>query len=358
MIEQYSEKRAQKDAKEEAALDKLEGLDASYAGCAQCQAAQKQSLNKNALFLGLGLGGAEILAQAITDKSIANQNARLGYPTGPNPYASAIGAGFPFLYGGIYGAMMGGQSYGGYGCSPTQAGGMMGGGPFYGGPYGGMGYPYGGGMYNPGYAPWGYAGPGMGMGGGMMSPMMPGGMGPFAGQGFPMGGYGGIGAGYGSPFGMGSPFGYGGPFMGGAGMGLGMGIGSPYGMASGYGSPYGMGAGGYGLGGYGYGQQMQSFDDMSRRMQLYTTTMQQSYQLQGLASQYGSGLGGYGGAYGGGYGLGGGYSGYGYAPYGYGAGGGFGISAGFGIGSFGTPGVSPYQFAQPTFPPQPYYNGR
>lgn len=79
------------------------------------------------------------------------QNQKLGYPTGPNPYASIAAYGYPYLYGGLYGAAMGGMGAGGWGCAPGVNGfpGMP-------GPYA---YPGGGGIYMPGMGPWGVAGP-------------------------------------------------------------------------------------------------------------------------------------------------------------------------------------------------------
>jgi hypothetical protein len=297
-------------------------------GCIQCQLSanggvyaprKPEPLEIGANFL---LAGGAMLAGNSQYKYISDNNARGGYATQPNP--GALYWGFPFLMNGIYGAIGSGLGQGGFGCMAGMNGGGnqfgpngmmgpygmngMGGMPPFGYPQGMLGTPGGGGMYMPGYGPWGGAGPwglggnaGMGMGNpfgggfggglGMGNPYGMGGFNPYGGMGgglgggmgmgnpFGMGGMGG-GMGMGNPFGMGgmgmgNPFGMMNPMMGGMGMGGlggmgGMGGMNPYGMGGmGMGSPFG------GMGGMGGVDQSQ----MQYQMQMMQFQMQQQQQM-------------------------------------------------------------------------------
>lgn len=207
--------------------------------------------------LGAAIGGGLEYANYKQNQSNNVNLNKLGYATQPYQFGNYM---YPFAAMGFYGSALSGMN-GGFGCAPGVGGGGFPYGPFgMGGPvgmspYASMGGPFGyppgmmpgfpmlgGGMFNPGFAPWGMNGP---WGNGGFNPMLGGGFGggiPMAG-GFPMGGFGGFpqagfgglpGAGlnFNAGFGFGQP-GFGLPGTGGY-PGLGFGGGFPMG---GFGSP-------------------------------------------------------------------------------------------------------------------------
>lgn len=237
-IEQYEDEIRERayaiaDAKERAALERKYRQETTEADpCPECIAASRgNSYVKpkrdwvsilGQVGVGLGLG---VLGKQYDDRN-AEYNAQLGYPP-QQGYPTAVSMGFPFILGGVYGAINGTSGQGGFGC----AGGMNGTGGVYGagngmnGPFGGAGgvygpygnanggafgypqgmygTPWGGGMYNPGYGaggmiagPWGgFPGGGVNAGyavNGMINGgfMLNGGAGGYQMGGFPMsGGY-------------------------------------------------------------------------------------------------------------------------------------------------------------------------
>lgn len=230
-----------KDARQAAIDERKAQTEGGY--CAECAARnsgytyQQQQPNYLSLAMGVGMGLAGMYAGYQTNKTVAQYNSNLGFPTQASP--SALSYGFPYFMGGLYGAIGGGMGSGGFGCGSGYGGTGFGNGPYgmmgpfgSGGLYGNMGmnspfgYPgmsgmngMGGGMYMPGMSPWGMNGMGMGMG---MNPMM---------------GMNGMGMNGMNPYGMGgmmSPFGM-----------------SPYGMGglNGMMNPYGMGSNPFGLSG-------------------------------------------------------------------------------------------------------------